>query len=59
MDKKITYDNKTLTKINACKSSRTDYRVVVQGEAVPKDNNYRRMTIVVTKEGRFIRTYYG
>ena len=54
-----TYDIKVQTKINACKSSRTEYRVVVKGEEGPPTNKYTRMTIVVTKQGKFVRTYYG
>ena len=53
------YDTKVQSKINSCKSSRREYRVVVQGDALSPSKNYTRMTIVVTKEGKFVRTYYG
>lgn len=53
------YDNRVQTKINACKSSRTEYRVVIQGEEPEDAKNCRRLNIVVTKDGRFVNTYYG
>jgi hypothetical protein len=56
MDK---YDNRVLTKINAAKSNRQEYRVVIQGEEPNDPKNYKRLTIVVTKDGKLVRTYYG
>lgn len=53
------YDTKTQTKINGAKSSGIEYRVVVNGEYTVDSTKNRRLTIVVTKEGRFVRTFYG
>jgi len=53
------YDNRVRTKINAAKSSCTEYRVVVQGEEPSDARKFTRLNIVVTKDGRFVRTYYG
>ena len=61
MDRKsiVVYDNATQTKINGAKSTRTDYRVVVQGQEPKDDKVFTRLNIVVTKDGKFVRTYYG
>jgi len=53
------YDTKTQTKINAAKSSRTLYRVVVEGKIPEGVKNYMRLNIVVTEDGKFVRTFYG
>ena len=54
------FDNAAQTKINAAKSNRTDYRIVVQGEEpVDAKKVFTRLNIVVTKDGKFVKTYYG
>lgn len=56
MDK---YDPKVQTKINAAKASRIEYRVVVLGEEPADNKKWSRLNIVVTKDGKFVKTYYG
>lgn len=62
----IKYDSKTERKINSAKSNRIEYRVIVQSmegkyPECPSNEqkNYRRLTIVVDKNGNFIKDYYG
>ena len=53
------YDTKVQTKINACKSNCLKYRVIIEGKKEKSLPDYKRLTIVVTKEGKFAKNYWG
>lgn len=54
------YDTTVVRKINAAKSNRLEYRIIVIGSddknVIP---NNQRITIVVDENGRYISSYYG
>jgi len=64
MENLTKYDANVQAKINAAKSQNMEYRVVVQGEEPDSKNsknskNWKRLNIVITKDGKFVKTYYG
>ncbi len=52
------YDTTVAGKVNFAKANRLDYIIVVQGQK-PVDKKTGRLTIIVTKEGKFVKSYYG
>lgn len=45
--------------INSCVANQTVYRVIVEGDDEQNDRHPQRMTIVVNKDGKLIRNYFG
>lgn len=59
MENKLTYDTKTQSKINFAKSNCIDYRIIIDdNEYIKSDKKRTQLIIVVTKKGRFVRTFY-
>ena len=45
--------------INTCKARQMEYRVIFHGEDEETKENNLRMTIVVDKDGKLVKQYYG
>ena len=55
----VTIIPKVALLMNQCKAKRIDCRIVVRGEQEEDKKDFRRMTIVIEKNGTFLKQYYG
>lgn len=54
----ITIFPKVAMLINQCKAKRQDFRIILDTDPQTKED-YKRMTIVVNKDGTYIKNFYG